>query len=122
MKETGKQKTGDAESPGSEFEYVTERSDGYNFTHVIASTTIASLFRGVHTRMTLSRWKRMVGFAKADPKVHPLTRTRNRIKEQNFLLLTTGVNSIAQRSTLSKIANRARLKVIEEVKQGNKET
>ena len=62
MKETGKQKTGDAESPGSEFEYVTERSDGYNFTHVIASTTIASLFRGVHTRMTLSRWKRMVGF------------------------------------------------------------
>ena len=102
-------------SPASDAERVLYGSDErggeesvYNFPHVVASTTIASLLRGVRTRLVMRRWKRMVGFAKADPSVHPLTRTRNSIKEKNFLLLATGVNSISQRSMLSKIAGRAR--------------
>jgi len=101
----------DAADGGGDLNYVTEVEDVYDFKHVIASTTIASVMRGVRTRMVLSQWKRMVRFAKSDPKVHPLTRTRNSIKEKNFLLLTTGVNSIAQHSTLSRIASRARTKV-----------
>jgi hypothetical protein len=82
--------------------------DEYNFTHVIASTTISSLLRGAHTRMILTRWRRMVRFAKTDQTVHPLMRTRKTITDQNFKLLATGVTSIAHRSTLSKIAGRAR--------------
>merc|ERR1712072_283753 len=33
--------------------------DEYNFTHVIAATTIASVMRGAYARTILSRWKRL---------------------------------------------------------------
>lgn len=91
---------------------LTETSkDQYTFVHVVAATTISAMLRGVRARMVLGRWKRMVKFAKVDRNIHPLTRTKNSLKERNIHLLSKGVRSIGQKSTLSRIASKARDRV-----------
>jgi len=85
--------------------------DQYTFVHVMAATTISAMLRGVRTRMVLQKWKRMVKFAKVDPNIHPLTRTKHSLKERNIHLLSKGVRSIGQKTTLSRLASNARSRV-----------